>query len=154
MFKLSKLTDYAAIILSTLDKGQDVPVSVATIAETANLPEPTVSKVLKLLCKAGLVKSMRGATGGYRMNGTLDHISVLDLVIAIEGPLSIVACVDSAGEGCMLEQSCMMRGRWDPVNEALKDALGSVSLRDINERRVNMLSKAGTQKNYNEERIQ
>lgn len=153
MFKLSKLTDYAALILSTLDQERGATLSVTAIAEQANLPEPTVSKVLKLLSKAGLVKSIRGATGGYRLWSYLEDITVLDLVVAIEGPLSIVACVENAGEGCMLEHSCMMRGRWDTVNEALKEALGSVSLRDINERQVSGLPLAGTKEHYNEERI-
>ncbi len=131
MFKLSRLTDYAVVILSSLEKECPNHVAVGFVAEQTHLPEPTVSKVLKLLGKADIVTSVRGATGGYALKRQLGALTVLDVVVAIEGPLSVVACVENAVDSCVLENSCMMRGRWALVNDALKDALGSVTLRDM-----------------------
>lgn len=145
MFKLSKLTDYAVMITAALDEcGRQECVSVATLGAQTGLPEPTVSKALKLLSKAGIAESVRGAAGGYKIARPLDEISVLDVIVAMEGPFSIVACVDTrevqaeagldAAEGdncCAFESHCMMRGRWDPVNSALKTALGGVSVKQM-----------------------
>lgn len=132
MFKLSRLTDYAVVVLSALEREKPSHMAVAAVAENTRLPEPTVAKVLKLLARAEIVSSVRGANGGYALERALSALTVLDIVVAIEGPLSVVACIDNGGEGgCSLENNCMMRGRWTLVNDAMKDALGSVTLRDM-----------------------
>lgn len=128
MLRLSKLTDYAVVVLTRLDRAGTVQTSVGLAASTL-VPEPTVAKVLKALAQAGLVTSQRGARGGYRLARGLDQISVVHVIEAVDGPIAITACVDGAACSCGVH--CHMHGRWDPVNTAIRKALSAVSLADL-----------------------
>ena len=132
MLKLSKLTDYAVVVLVRLSHGETVQTSPG-IAAATNVPEPTVAKVLKGLCGSGLVASQRGARGGYRLARPLSAIPVADVIAAIDGPIALTACVDGASGVCEAESFCSMAGRWDPVNQAIRDALTAISLADMQE---------------------
>ena len=74
--------------------------SAALIAEQTNISEPTVAKVLKMLLRAGLVVSVRGAAGGYRLLRPAREVSVVEIIEAIEGPIALKACVDGVEPGC------------------------------------------------------
>jgi Rrf2 family protein len=99
------------------------------IAAGTGIPEPTVAKVLKALAGNGLVLSQRGARGGYRLTRPLCAIPVADVIEAIDGPIALTACVD--GGGCDSHSLCPMHGRWDPVNDAIRQALGGITLADM-----------------------
>ena len=130
MLRLSKLTDYAVVVLIRLSHGEPCQTSPG-IAAVTGVPEPTVAKVLKALTCAGLVTSQRGARGGYRLAQPLSAIPVADVVTAIDGPIALAACVEGSGTGCEAEHLCPVRGRWDPVNEAVRDALAHITLADM-----------------------
>lgn len=130
MLKLSKLTDYAVVVLVRLSASGEVQTSPG-IAHATGVPEPTVAKVLKALAGGGLVASQRGARGGYRLVRTLSDIPVADVIAAIDGPIALTACVE--GGCCDAESFCSMAGRWDPVNSAIRDALSAISLADMQE---------------------
>jgi FeS assembly SUF system regulator len=132
MLRLSKLTDYAVVVLVRLSKGQGVQTSPG-IAAATGIPEPTVAKVLKTLAAGGLVASQRGAHGGYRLMRPLAAIPIADVIAAIDGPIALTACVEGAMGGCEVEHLCPMRGRWDPVNEAIQQALSNITLADMQE---------------------
>jgi FeS assembly SUF system regulator len=131
MLRLSKLTDYAVVVLIRLGAGDGVQTSPG-IALATGVPEPTVAKVLKALTVAGLVASQRGARGGYRLVRTLSSIPVSDVIVAIDGPIALAACVEGSGAGCEASGLCPVRGRWDVVNDAVCDALSNISLADMN----------------------
>lgn len=130
MLRLSKLADYAVVVLVRLSYGDTVQTSPG-IALATGIPEPTVAKVLKALASGSLVTSQRGARGGYRLARLLQEISVADVVTAIDGPIALTACVEGSGAGCLVEHQCPCRGRWDLVNAAVRQALGLVSLADM-----------------------
>lgn len=125
MFKLSKLTDYAVVVLVRLARSECVQTSPG-IAAATGIPEPTVAKVLKILASRGLVSSQRGARGGYRLLRQLEQIAVAEVIAAIDGPIALTACVD--GGGCDSQRFCPMHGRWDPVNAAIEGALRAITL--------------------------
>ncbi|WP_419729247.1 SUF system Fe-S cluster assembly regulator [Lichenicola sp.] len=127
MLRLSKLTDYAVVVLVRLSHEDRLATSPA-LAQSTGVPEPTVAKVLKALCASGLVASQRGARGGYRLARPLSSIPVARVITAIDGPISLTACVDGATGGCEAQSSCPIRGRWDPVNDAIRTALTSITL--------------------------
>jgi FeS assembly SUF system regulator len=135
MFRLSKLTDYAVVVLVRLARDEaraSIPGAVQTspgISNATGIPEPTVAKVLKAMAGKGLVTSLRGARGGYRLARRLDSIPVAEVIEAIDGPIALTACVD--GGGCESQCLCPMRGRWDPVNDAIRAALGAITLADM-----------------------
>lgn len=134
MVRLSKLTDYAVVVLVRLSAGTPVQTSPG-IAAATSIPEPTVAKVLKLLAAAHLVESSRGARGGYRLARRPAEISVADVIGAIDGPIAITACVEGAGLCCEMSGSCAVHGRWDRVNDAIRAALAAISLADMEDYR-------------------
>jgi FeS assembly SUF system regulator len=132
MLRLSKLTDYAVVVLVRLAREDEVQTS-PCIAGATGIPEPTVAKVLKALTVAGLVESRRGAYGGYRLARQLGRISIAEVIGAIDGPIALTACVEGSGLGCDAERLCPVRGRWDAVNQAISGALSAISLADMQE---------------------
>ncbi|OYV51335.1 MAG: SUF system Fe-S cluster assembly regulator [Acidocella sp. 20-58-15] len=128
---LSRLTDYAVVALVRLGRAEAVETSPG-IAAAIGLPEPTVAKVLKALTVSGLVISQRGAHGGYRLSRPLTAISVAEVILAIDGPIALASCVDGA-VGCESQSLCPVAGRWDPVNDAIREALTGISLADMEE---------------------
>ena len=135
MLRLSKLTDYAVVVLIRL--GESEPVTddrmqtSPGIAAITGVPEPTVAKVLKALAAADMVTSQRGARGGYRLRRGLDAISVADVITAIDGPIALTACVDGAPGTCDVQSLCAVKGRWEMVNDAIQQSLGAITLADM-----------------------
>ncbi|NIA67227.1 SUF system Fe-S cluster assembly regulator [Pelagibius litoralis] len=131
MFRLNRLTDYAVVVMSQMSlRGENLR-SAQQIADDTAVPLPTVSKLLNLLGRAGLVTSQRGATGGYTLSRSPEQISVAQIIQALEGPIALTACVDGAAESCDVQSLCPMRGNWNKVNTAIQDALTSVSLAEM-----------------------
>ena len=128
MMKLSKMTDYAVIVLAEMAKHGDTLISASTLAQSTNLPEPTVSKLLKMLSKQNIIVSVRGANGGYKMNQKPENITIAHVVKATDGPIMITACADQDNDCCARTGDCSMRGKWSPVNQAMNNALESISL--------------------------
>lgn len=128
MIKLSKLTDYAVVVLGRMaEEGGELQTASGLAVKTA-LPEPTVAKVLKLLAKGNLIASTRGVNGGYKLSQSPAEISMASVILAMEGPVMLTACVEG-GEGCCSHStSCSMKGKWNPVNTAMRQALENVSL--------------------------
>ena len=127
MLRVTKLTDYATVVLTALADAPDRVHSAAELAERAGLELPTVSKVLKPLAHAGLVTGFRGTNGGYRLARAAESISLIDIVEAIEGPVGVTECSGEHSK-CELESHCGVRGNWRHVNDVVADALRNVSL--------------------------
>ena len=132
MIKLSKLSDYAVVVLSRLAAEQGTLMATTQLSYDTGVPEPTVSKVLKLLAKQNIVTSIRGAKGGYTMERAPSSIPVSELIVALEGPIALTECVHPTEVSCCsIEHSCPMRGGWHKVNVAVQNALDTVSLADL-----------------------
>jgi FeS assembly SUF system regulator len=127
MLRVTKLTDYATVILTVLAADPDAVASAAELAEQAGLEVPTVAKLLKPLAQAGLVEGFRGTNGGYRLARPAERISLVEIVEAMEGPLGMTECSVHAG-ACGIEQSCGVRANWRRINDVVADALRSVTL--------------------------
>jgi FeS assembly SUF system regulator len=139
MLRLSKLTDYAVVVLVRLADGQRGEDAVQTspgIAGATGVPEPTVAKVLKALAASSLVVSQRGARGGYRLAKPLGAVSIADVIAAIDGPIALTACVDGQQGCCEVESLCAVKGRWDLVNDAIHQALSSITLAEMRDASV------------------
>jgi FeS assembly SUF system regulator len=130
MLRVSKLTDYATVLMTALAQSGDELASAAALAERARLEQPTAAKVLKLLAQAGLVTSQRGTAGGYRLAHAPEAITVADIVGAIEGPFGMTECSVHSGL-CDHESHCGVRGNWRRISEAVEAALRAVTLADM-----------------------
>ena len=131
MLKLSRLTDYAVVVLSRMGQ-DDAPLQSAPgIAARTGLAEPTVAKVMKILAQSEIVEGLRGARGGYRLTRPLHSITLAEVIVAFDGPIALTACVDGGMGGCESEHLCPVRGRWDPVNHAIRQALAGISVAQL-----------------------
>lgn len=130
MLRISKLTDYGTVVLAELARGEAGPVSAADIAGRTGLALPTVSKLLKMLARAGLVSSVRGPRGGYRLAREPGRISAAAVIDALEGPVSITEC-STHGSQCDIEAVCRVGGTWQRINLAIHSALDEISLADL-----------------------
>ena len=130
MLRVSRLTDYAAAVMTCLAEHEDDVLSAVQIAEATRLELPTVSKLLKLLGRAGLVESFRGVNGGYRLARSAVDISLAEIVVALEGPIAVTDCSLGVGQ-CDRESRCNVRGSWQQISTILDAALRAVSLADM-----------------------
>jgi FeS assembly SUF system regulator len=130
MFRISKLTDYATVVLTELAARPTLVLSASDLARRARLELPTVSKLMKSLAQAGLVESFRGASGGYRLAQPASAISVADIITAIEGPIGVTECSAHAGL-CDHEWHCAVRGNWQRVSSAVEQVLRGIRLTDM-----------------------
>jgi FeS assembly SUF system regulator len=131
VLKLSRLTDYAVVVLSRMGQSDTPLLSAPGLTARTGLTEPTVAKVLKILAQSGIVEGLRGARGGYRLARPLPDIRLSEVIVAFDGPIALTACVDGGGGGCESGHSCPVRGRWDPVNRAIREALAGISVADL-----------------------
>ena len=129
MIKLSKMTDYAVVILAEMAGQGGALMNASILSERTKLPEPTVSKVLKLLARHKLLTSTRGVNGGYSLEKPAAEIDMASLITALEGPILLTECVDKTGGNCCDRADyCTIKGKWNPVNAAMQSALEKVSL--------------------------
>lgn len=130
MLKINKLTDYATVIMSFLALNPQGVFSATHISKAIHLSVPTVSKLLKILSEAKLVKSFRGTGGGYQLARSTKEITVADVVSAIEGQLAMTQCCESDNL-CARHSLCAIKDNWQIINKIILDALGKVSLHDM-----------------------
>jgi FeS assembly SUF system regulator len=131
MIRISRLTDYGIVLMTHLAAHADHVHTAPEAASEAHLPLPTVSKLLRLLAKEGLLESHRGMKGGYGLARPPEQISVGEIVAALEGPIAITTCTTSSPGDCEHERRCPVRGHWNLINLAIREALESVTLTDL-----------------------
>lgn len=103
------------------------------IAERQEISEKYIWQLIVPLKAAGLIASVRGAHGGYRLAKDLANITLRDIVCTLEGPLSVVECVHYP-EVCSRADICVSRDVWSEVSEKMQDILQSLTLADMVER--------------------
>ena len=130
MLRLSKLTDYAVVIMAQLAREPQRLYTTKALADELGLPRPTVSKLLKMLIKADLLVSQRGVQGGYQLAKEAHRITVSDLIAAIEGPVAMTECSLEDSQ-CDLINQCGVANNWQRVTLAVHQLLASVTLAQL-----------------------
>ena len=132
MIRISRLTDYGIILMTNLARhaGREVRTARDLSAE-AHLPAPTVSKLLKMLAREGLLEAHRGAKGGFSLTRPAAAISILEVIRALEGPVGITECSAYPAERCELELLCPVGHNWQIINRAVRSALEAITLADM-----------------------
>ncbi|GBU09393.1 Rrf2 family transcriptional regulator [Gammaproteobacteria bacterium] len=129
MLRITRETDYAILIMSTLACA-DAEINTASIASLSDISQTMASKILKMLVKATLLVSSRGANGGYKLSKPASQINVADIVAAIEGPVSINNCT-GIGHNCERSDDCTLAPHWVQINQIIFQALSNVYLSDL-----------------------
>jgi len=130
MLRISRLTDYATVLLAALAEAPGRVQTAACLAEQTKLALPTVSKLLKQLQRAGLVTSTRGLRGGYQLARPATEISAAAILDALEGPFAITDCASGHGN-CGLEKNCRVGHAWQRLNLTIRRSLHEVSLAQL-----------------------
>ncbi|KTD08712.1 SUF system Fe-S cluster assembly regulator [Legionella jamestowniensis] len=127
MLRISKLADYGTVVMVYLAKHSQTLCNARDIALHTHLSVPTVSKILKRLTAAKLLTSVRGVTGGYRLQRSASEISVAQIIYALDEQRGLTECSFQPNE-CSLQGVCHIQGNWRLISQAIETALDSVSL--------------------------
>lgn len=125
-YGLRALTDMALHVV-------DGPVALRFIAERQNISESYLEQVFTILRKSGLVRSIRGAQGGYELSRPPQDITVGEILRTLEGPIVPVHCVDTSTSRteCENEKMCITRPFWEEFSKAMNAFLDQTTLQDL-----------------------
>ncbi|MCA9666361.1 MAG: SUF system Fe-S cluster assembly regulator [Myxococcales bacterium] len=131
MFRITKQADYGIVLMTYFARDEERSVHNARdLADRARLPQPTVTKILKVLARQGLLISQRGVKGGYQLAGEPREITVGRIITALEGPIAIAQCCENGG-GCEKDDHCPVAGNWQIIDNVIRQALESITLADM-----------------------
>ena len=131
MIRITRQTDYGILLLAHMAGRPTGEVHTAkNAAQQSNIRLPMASKILKALAKGGLLVSQRGVKGGYQLAASPEHISIGDVIRALEGPIGITECSAHPGS-CEREGSCAVQSNWKRINLAMREALDRIPLSDM-----------------------
>jgi FeS assembly SUF system regulator len=131
MIRITKTTDYGIVLLTHMADDPETRYNAPDLAHEAQLPQPMVSKILKLLAREGLLESHRGVNGGYALARPPREITVSEIIAALEGPIAITECIDDTPGECSQEPVCPLRSNWQLINNAIRGALDGLRLSDM-----------------------
>jgi FeS assembly SUF system regulator len=130
MLRISKMTDYATVILARLAVAPERQFTAAQLSGQTHLAQPTVSKVLKLLLRRGLLHSTRGLHGGYRLARPAAEITAAQILDALEGPVALIECARHVHH-CSIESTCGVGRAWQRVSLAVRRVLEEITLVEL-----------------------
>lgn len=131
MLKLTKKADYGLIALKHLAVNTDGASSSAKeIADCYRIPLPLLAKILQKLTKVGLLQSVAGTNGGYRLARESKKITALEVIRAIDGPIILTACFTAHGE-CDQSERCTVREPLRKVHEGIVQLLNTITIADM-----------------------
>lgn len=109
------------------------PIPLRNVAERQEISENYLEQLISVLRKAGLVRSIRGAQGGYVLNKEPGEIKIGDIIRVLEGPIAPWDCVsgEKDKDACSRAEACVTRGIWEKVRDSIIEVLDSISLQDM-----------------------
>ena len=126
------MTDYAVVCLGTLARKPGYFMSATELSRETGLALYTVQKLLKLLVsKSDFINANRGVLGGYMLNRDPSEISVVEIIEALDGPITLTSCVDNSESFCEASDICFLGGKWNKINEIIRKSLNEISLKDL-----------------------
>jgi FeS assembly SUF system regulator len=129
--RLSHLADYAVVLMTAAARRPAAArLSATELSGETGLPLPTTQKLMGQLAASGLLRSMRGASGGFSLARPAEAITLADIVEAVEGPIAMSACSDGKFD-CALDAHCRVKPHMGIVGNAVRGALGAVSLTEL-----------------------
>ncbi|HXS49176.1 MAG TPA: Rrf2 family transcriptional regulator [Sphingomicrobium sp.] len=130
--RLSHLADYAVVLMTAAARRPaGARLSATELSAETGVPLPTAQKLMGQLAGRGLLRSMRGASGGFSLARPAQDISLADIVEAVEGPIALTMCSDSSNHQCILDAHCRVKPHIGVVGRAIRGALGGVSLTEL-----------------------
>lgn len=133
--RLSNMADYAVVTMSAAARHcGGARTSATELSDETGIALPTTQKLVSILSKAGLLRSVRGMGGGIQLARPAAAITLTDIIEAVEGPIAMTACASAeAKHDCVMEGSCRVQPHWGVVNIAVRSALSGVSLASLSQ---------------------
>jgi len=133
MLKMSKKAEYALIgMLHMSQKGGEELTTAKEFSMCYNIPPEIMGKVLQLLVKAGLIQSVQGVKGGYRLDKPAEQVNISDIYNAIEGPWQIVNCIrQHEMSNCEQIYACNIRNPMEVIQKKLERFFDTITLKDL-----------------------
>lgn len=129
--RLTHLADYAVVIMTAAARREaGARLSASELAQDTGVPLPTTQKLMGRLAAEGLLTSVRGAAGGFALARPPGEITLADIVEAVEGPIAMTVCSEGRTD-CALDAHCMVKPHMGVVGNAIRGALGAVSLTEL-----------------------
>jgi FeS assembly SUF system regulator len=130
--RLSHLADYAVVLMTAAARrSAGARLSANELSGETGVPLPTAQKLMGQLAASGLLRSVRGASGGFSLAKAAQEISLADIVEAVEGPIALTMCSDSTNHQCLLDAHCRVKPHIGAVGNAVRGALGAVTLTEL-----------------------
>lgn len=130
--RLTHLADYAVVIMTAAARREaGARLSASELAQETGVPLPTTQKLMGRLAAEGLLTSVRGAAGGFALARPAEKITLADIVEAVEGPIALTMCSDANNHDCALDKVCHVKPHMGVVGNAIRGALGAVSLQAL-----------------------
>ena len=131
--RLTHLADYAVVLMTAAARRPAAArLSATELSTDTGVPLPTAQKLMGMLAGAGLLSSVRGAGGGFALSKPAEEISLADIVEAVEGPIAMTVCSGHEGASdCALDAHCKVKPHMGIVGNAVRGALGAVSLTEL-----------------------
>jgi FeS assembly SUF system regulator len=132
VIRFTKHTDYGIVLLTQFAHApRETLLTARDLAAEARVSLPMVSKILKMLTRAGLLVSHRGIHGGYALTRSPEDISVAEIIHSLEGMVSLTECTQINPSDCALERECPVRSHWHVINHAINGVLQRITLADM-----------------------
>ena len=129
--RLSHLADYAVVLMTAAARRPaGARLSATELSGDTGVPLPTTQKLMGQLATSGLLTSARGASGGFALAKAPSEITLADIVEAVEGPIAMTVCSEGRTD-CALDAHCMVKPHMGVVGNAIRGALGAVSLTEL-----------------------
>jgi len=111
--------------------GEQEAVSIQSISARQQISDSYLEQLVRKLKKAGLVTSVRGAQGGYRLARPAEEMSVGDVLRALEGSIEAVSCQEGENPSCVGKDLCVARFVWQKVNKSIQETVDSIMISQL-----------------------
>ena len=132
MIKLSRMADYAILLVSKMAQSPDKTFGAQELSNYSSLPITTVNKLLSKLSRSKIIDSYRGVAGGYKLIETPEEITIKSIIDLIDGKVALTACSEESADGCNIASFCHTQRNWQIINNAVCSALDSVTIAEMN----------------------
>ena len=128
MFRVSRRLDYGLQLMTSLaSEPENHSQPTAALASRLDMPLPFLHQIAHVLMQAGLIKATPGQKGGLRLSQRPQDISVLQIVVALEGPITLTPCQD-CDEKCPRRENCATLIIWNDLQDRISGHLENIHL--------------------------
>lgn len=142
--KISAKSRYALrLMLALAMRGEGENLSVKSVADSQGISEKYLEQIIPVLVRSGLVRSVRGAKGGYHLTKDPEDYTVGLILRTVEGSIAPVSCLDDEVNRCARCKECVTLDLWEQVDQAISNVVDHVTLADLVDKQRRIDARGG-----------